>query len=511
MRLIYTFIFLLTSTSLFAQFTWVDDVAPLVYDNCSHCHHEGQVAPFSLMSYADVTENALSMYFALEDGHMPPWPADPEYHHFVGETVVTQEEIDGFLDWVESGMPFGDPDLEPEAPVFQDGGTLLDHVDLVLQVPDYELQTNNEEYRWFVFPTNFPVPMFVNGIEVVAGLEDYVHHCDIFFDTSGNSLANDEADPLPGFNSSTGWPTNNYYMNAWQPGAGPAIYPENWGIEVPPGADLVIEIHFGPGGAEEIDDTKINLQFVQDPSQGVRPIYASWLLGSGSMTDGPLVIPANEVVTFHQESTPFWSDKSLISICPHMHLLGDSYKVWMETPDDETVPLIDIPEWNFHWQFYYTYPYIKKIPGGSVMKTEGVYDNTTMNEDNPNDPPITVWDGALTTDEMFLCYFIYADYEEGDEFISLDPSVGVTQPHRPVGDLSVFPNPVVNEANIVAPMSGMARILVLDSQGKVVISEAQNWTVGQQVDLDMSRLAPGNYNVGATIEDHVWRTSVIRL
>lgn len=472
--------------------TWASDIAPLVYDNCSHCHHEGQIAPFSIMSYEDVVDNSLQMYFAMEDGHMPPWPADPNYVHFVGETIVTEDDVDMFLDWVESGMPFGNTDDEPAAPVFESNGTLLDHVDYTLEVPSYELQSDNEEYRWFVFETDFEETVFVNGIEVITNLPEIVHHCDIFYDVTGNSLALDEQSELPGFNGSQGWPTNSYYMNAWQPGAGPAVYPEGWGIAVPPGADFVIEVHYGPEGETEVDNTQINLQFVTD-TDNVRPISVGWLMGSGSMTDGPLIIPPEQVVTFHQEVTPFWQDKSLISICPHMHLLGKSYKVWMETPEGETVPLIDIPEWDFHWQFYYTFQQIVKVPAGSVFKSEGVYDNTSQNENNPNTPPITVYDGAWTTDEMFLCYFIYAPYLEGDENIILDPelSVGDNLPGRLT--LDVFPNPAQESINLSTAFLGQVQIEIVNAFGQQVHNSMTVVEYGEQLNIPIEGLGNGQY------------------
>ncbi|MEO1259207.1 MAG: hypothetical protein AAFZ15_10440 [Bacteroidota bacterium] len=68
----------------------------------------------------------------------------------------------------------------------------------------------------------------------------------------------------------------------------------------------------------------------------------------------------------------------------------------------------------------YFFQKLQKLPAGSVLRSEGVYDNTTDNHDNPNDPPITVYRGLRTIDEMFLCYFIYATYQEGDEDIVQD-------------------------------------------------------------------------------------------
>lgn len=35
--------------------SWSYNVGELIYDNCSSCHHDGGIAPFSLMSYQNAT------------------------------------------------------------------------------------------------------------------------------------------------------------------------------------------------------------------------------------------------------------------------------------------------------------------------------------------------------------------------------------------------------------------------------------------------------------------------
>ncbi|MDQ3099853.1 MAG: hypothetical protein M3R08_00580, partial [Bacteroidota bacterium] len=202
-------------------------------------------------------------------------------------------------------------------------------------------------------------------------------------------------------------PTYSYYMNAWQPGGNVVRYPPQWGIAVPPGSDFVIEIHYGPGAQGSIDSTRMNLEFVTGP--GIRPVSVGWLLDQGNMTDGPLVIPANTIQTFHQEYT-VPSDRSFVSICPHMHHVGVSYTVWYEYNGD-SIPLIDIPEWDFHWQRYYTFQMVQPIPAGAVIKSIGVYDNTSNNPHNPHTPPQNMYAGSTTDSEMFLTYFIWTNYQ----------------------------------------------------------------------------------------------------
>ena len=427
------------------EYNWSEDIASIIYNNCSSCHHEGGIAPFNLMTYTDMSLYSWQIHHVIDDRSMPPWPADPEYRHFVGEKVLEQSEIDALHWWLDNDMPVGDEDLAPPAPIFLPSGSLLDTIDYTVAIEPYTLQTNVDEYRWFVIENPFDEPFYISKLEVIAGLENVVHHADLFLDYTGISQQYDDADPLSGFNSSTGSPVNNHYINAWQPGGNVAEYPQGWGVEVLPDADLVIEIHFGPGGIGQIDDTKMNLQFVKNTSN-VRPVNVGWLLYDSPpvLIDGPLIIPANEVTTFHQVSAPLQNDISLISICPHMHFLGKSYKVWFESPEGEEVPLINIPHWDFHWQKYYTFQQIQKVPAGSILKSEGVYDNTSNNHDNPFDPPQTAYSGSTTLDEMFLCYFIYAPYQSGDENIVMDSSILISTPNIELGSdpsISVFPNP----------------------------------------------------------------------
>ena len=255
-------IFALGQTAYTQLPTWVDDIAPLMHDHCARCHHVGGSGPMSLLTYEDVFFNASEALHAIQEGEMPPWPADPDYNHFVGENYLTDDEVALFQEWYETGMDYGDEEVVIEPPYFVPEGSNLESVDFVAAIPDYTLQSNNEEYRWFVIPTDFEETKYIQAVEVMPGLPAAVHHADIFVDVTGLSWQNDMMDPLPGFNGNTGWPTNTTYINAWQPGALPCRYPEGWGIPVPPGADLVIEIHYGPDFAGQIDNTVMNLEWV---------------------------------------------------------------------------------------------------------------------------------------------------------------------------------------------------------------------------------------------------------
>ena len=63
---------------------------------------------------------------------------------------------------------------------------------------------------------------------------------------------------------------------------------------------------------------------------------------------------------------------------------------------------------------------MKKIDGGSIIKSIAYYDNTSANLHNPNTPPQTICAGFNTTDEMFVIYYLYTLYQNGDENLNLD-------------------------------------------------------------------------------------------
>ncbi|HRN37115.1 MAG TPA: hypothetical protein PLL18_09425, partial [Flavobacteriales bacterium] len=135
-----------------------------------------------------------------------------------------------------------------------------------------------------------------------------------------------------------------------------------------------------------------------------------------------LVVPPDTVMTF-RTSMQVPSDISVLSINPHLHLLGRSFLAYAVAPSGDTIPLIRIPDWDFRWQFAYTFPRMLHIPGNSVIQVEVVMDNTAANPNNPFSPPRTALAPAgkhmRTTDEMLQFFVNYVDYRPGDEAVEL--------------------------------------------------------------------------------------------
>src|SRR4051812_46540302 len=71
--------------------TFSKDVAPIVFANCAPCHRPGEVAPFSLLTYAGAAKHADGMAEETRKHHMPPWLPERGDFPIVGERRLTPD------------------------------------------------------------------------------------------------------------------------------------------------------------------------------------------------------------------------------------------------------------------------------------------------------------------------------------------------------------------------------------------------------------------------------------
>ena len=101
--------------------TYSEQIAPIIYNNCTGCHRPGQIAPIPLMSYSDVVRHSVSIAAVTQDHSMPPWKPQPGWAAYRGQRGLTPDQIAMIQQWVYSGAPQGDPSKEPPLPAFTDG------------------------------------------------------------------------------------------------------------------------------------------------------------------------------------------------------------------------------------------------------------------------------------------------------------------------------------------------------------------------------------------------------
>jgi mono/diheme cytochrome c family protein len=381
--------------------TFDRDIAPIVFQNCATCHRPGQVAPFSLLNFRDVSKRAKQIARVTDEKIMPPWKAEPGFGEFANDRHLAPEQIALFRDWLAAGTPEGNKADLPPAPEFSDDWS-LGKPDVVLEPDeDYELAAEGPDiYRCFVVPSNFTEDHFIRALEVRPGNRKVVHHVIVHFDTTGRARELDAADPGPGYTSFGGVGFRSSGMiGGWAPGNFPGFLPDGVGRKVPKGADLILQVHYHRSGKVEKDRTKIALYFAHGP--------VDKRIRSFPVVKRLLYIPPGESNYTVHASLPVRLDATLYRVTPHMHLLGKDMKVTATLPDGKVVPLVHVENWDFNWQTGYELKTPLRLPAGSRVDLEAHYDNSSDNPLNPNNPPQAVKWGEQTTDEMCLAFLSF--------------------------------------------------------------------------------------------------------
>jgi len=426
--------------------TFTEHVAPILYNNCTICHRPGGSAHFALITYEDARKNAGACAFVVKERIMPPWPADPNYTQFVGQRTLTNREIKILDKWASEGSPEGPKDKMPALPVFP-SGSLIGTPDMRIPVTPFFLKGNsNDRFLLIKVPFELPADTFASLIEFVPGRHNVVHHVngdmvkyefdkksDVFAGERIVDMAEDTATLLQAFkrlglpNDDGSYPLLQKSVVNYLPGAEGQKYPDGIGGYFLPrkGVFLLNDLHYGFTNKEDITDSSyINIFFAKTPPR--RPVREFQLGTLSSFGNAPvlpdlIIQPNTEKQVYSKYTVP--EDISILTINPHMHLLGKSFKAYALQPNGDTIRLIYIPRWDFNWQYFYTFRKMVKVPKGSTIVAEGVYDNTKKNLNNPFSPPQLVRDrnGSMrATDEMFQFIVTYLPYEAGDENISLE-------------------------------------------------------------------------------------------
>jgi mono/diheme cytochrome c family protein len=379
--------------------TYTRHIAPILWKHCAGCHRPDEIGPFPLLSYTDAAKRAEFLVQVTSQRRMPPWKPEADFGKFHDERRLSAEQITLIGQWARQGAPEGDPSDLPTPPSFTPGWQ-LGKPDLVLKMAQpFTIPAGGRDvYRCFVIPIDASADLMISAVEFRPGNRKVVHHAIMFLDSNGQGRKRDGEDGQPGFSSFGGpgiIPTGG--LGTWVPGAMTRHMPDGIGRYIKKGSDLVLQLHYHPSGKEETDQSTLGLYFAAKP---VKKIVSGIAIVQPEMVV-PAGAPRHEI-TAETQALP--ADVSVLGVSPHMHNLGREFKVTAQRPGGgEETPLIWIKDWDFNWQGAYEFAKPVRLPKGSVIKVSAIYDNSSANSKNPNNPPQTVKWGEQTSDEMCLC------------------------------------------------------------------------------------------------------------
>ncbi|MGA7159298.1 MAG: tetratricopeptide repeat protein [Acidobacteriaceae bacterium] len=394
-----------TAGSSEAPVTWSHDIAPIVYANCSTCHHPGGGGPFSLLTYQDGRRWAPQMIKVTQSRYMPPWlpvhdPHATGYVAFENERGLTDHEIELIARWTKGGMLLGNPAEAPAEPHYNQ---TWEHgqPDLVLQVErPYTLAAGGSDtFRNFILPYPLQQTHYIRAMEIRPSVPSIVHHANVLIDRTA-SYRRDHPDTwkdgIPGMelavdSGNTFDPDSSFLF--WKPDTPFLVEPASMPWRLDPGNDLILNAHLKPSGKSEVVSAQIGLYFTNTP-----PTEKPMLLQLEH--DSELNIPAGDANFVVEDSMKLPVDVKVLGVYPHAHYLGRRLEGWATLPDGQKKWLILIPSWDIDRQSVYRYRDPIVLPKGSVLHMRYVYDNSAANEHNPNDPPIRVKAGNRSVDEM---------------------------------------------------------------------------------------------------------------
>ena len=383
-----------------SNLTWSKDVAPILYHNCTTCHHQGGAGPFSLLTYADAKRWGAQVVKVTQSRYMPPWLPEPGHGDFADNRRLSDADIVKLRRWFDGGMVEGELRAAPKAPTY-DSTWQMGKPDLVLkQAQPFTLAAGGTDvFRNFVFPYPLKESHYVRAMEIRPGAPQVVHHANVLIDRTGSFRQQHPTDwkaGIPGMEilldaGNTFDPDSHFLF--WKPDTPALVEPEGMPWRLDSGNDLILNIHLKPSGKAEVIDTEIGLYFTDKP-----PTKQPMLLQLDR--DDALDIPAGDKSFVLEDSLTLPVDVEALGVYPHAHYLGKDMQAWAILPNGQKKWLVWIRDWDIDRQSVYRYREPVQLPKGTVLHMRYLYDNSAANPRNPHDPPIRVRAGNRSEDEM---------------------------------------------------------------------------------------------------------------
>ncbi len=393
-----------------AHVTFTKDVAPILYRSCVRCHRPDEIAPMSLLTYADARPWAQSMKMRVSKREMPPWFLDKTIgiQKYKNDPSLSDDDIATIVKWVDAGAPQGNPADMPPMPNLEDvSAWRIGKPDLIVQYPPYKMRaTGPDLYGILTAPFGTTEDRYIKAIQsrvVDSASRKVVHHA--------LSFAADPNDTSEMGDDSGGG--GGQFLVEYASGKNATFYQPDAGVLLKAGQNARLEYHFHSIG-EEVN-AKVELGVVFYP-KGFVPAHVQWSKQLGQEAAPDLDIPPNSVVR-RDGYTRLNVAAHLTAWQPHAHIRGKYQCLELIYPGEPVrTETVTCANWNYNWHTIYNYEddAAPIVPAGTLLHVITWYDNTTTNKFNP-DPKNWVGAGTgRTIDEMGFAWIGWYDLTDAE-------------------------------------------------------------------------------------------------
>jgi hypothetical protein len=391
--------------------TFAKDVAPILQAKCQECHRPGSMAPMSFLTYEDTRPWARSIKQRVTRREMPPWHLDKTIgiQHYKNDRSLSDEQIDTFVKWVDSGAPLGNPkDLPPPAEWPDDQQWAIGKPDLIVTTPTHTMYANGPDW-WadYMVDTGLKEDRYIKAVETRPTKlgRRVVHHASTYM--VDGIIRTD----MP-FDETTR--PDGTKLGEYGQGKTGDFFAENTGRLIKAGSKIRFNMHYHAVGEEIADRTSVAFVFYP---KGYQPKYKVEEANVG-MSNGHLSldvdIPPNSI-TRNDAYYRLPKAARLVSYQPHMHMRGKAMTMEAILPTGQVEMLSAVDHFDFNWHIVYVYDedVAPLLPAGTVLHTIAIHDNTSANRLNP-DPSLQVVFGQRSIDDMNQCHVLLIYLDDAD-------------------------------------------------------------------------------------------------
>ena len=418
---------------------FADRVGPIIVDHCASCHNPGGpgAAHWYLSTARDVADVATFIGRELESGSMPPWPASDIGVPYVESLGLTDEELADVLGWLDTGALL---DVDPSAPMIGPSIASLRDPLVVAPTEPYAGEGDRlDDYRCLVYQPELAEGAWLRGHQFVADRTEVVHHAIGYLvpgDQWPTAKARDAADPGSGWECFGGTRlAGDTFVMGWAPGQLPEVYPDGTGLWMEPGDFLVVQVHYhydvdpGPDSSHvelslasaDLDLEPVSIAQYLTPAEipcgpgESAPVCERAAVAARSQAEFGTVPPdlINALCGVTPESfasmttgvassscdLPVRTPGEIVSVLGHMHALGATYRMTLNPDTPDALVLLDIPDWDYDWQYNYRPADSIVLERGDVLRFECSWDRSRR--DPSLEPAYVLW--SLGSDDE-MCF-----------------------------------------------------------------------------------------------------------